>query len=165
MSKDTSHRAPFHRMSMNGSASISSIAPRHSPIRRGWPLGSWAYRPQELYHTVTDVRPALLVYFGDLHWRSVGSVGMAIAYTFENNIGPDEAKYGIRTLHAFSNLGQVSEGDSTVRNGNAQTRGPRDRGQEHQAHPAEQASAPDSARGGSSGSAGRQLSPSHAART
>jgi predicted AlkP superfamily phosphohydrolase/phosphomutase len=34
-----------------------------------------------------------MVYFGDLDWRSVGSVGMKSVYTFENDTGPDDANH------------------------------------------------------------------------
>ena len=35
----------------------------------------------------------LLVYFGNLHWRSVGSLGHKGIYTFENDTGPDDANH------------------------------------------------------------------------
>jgi predicted AlkP superfamily phosphohydrolase/phosphomutase len=34
-----------------------------------------------------------MVYFGDLRWRSVGSFGLPQIYTFENDIGPDDANH------------------------------------------------------------------------
>ena len=40
----------------------------------------------------------LFVYFGDLRWRSVGTVGTGEIHTFENDTGPDDAnhaRYGI----------------------------------------------------------------------
>lgn len=60
---------------------------------RGNPLGSRAYRPQELYREVRGIAPDLVVYFGDLHWRSVGSIGSRSVYTFDNDTGPDEANH------------------------------------------------------------------------
>ncbi len=59
----------------------------------GKPLSSKAYRPEELYREVNGVPPDLIVYFGDLYWRSVGSVGHKRIYTFENDTGPDEANH------------------------------------------------------------------------
>jgi predicted AlkP superfamily phosphohydrolase/phosphomutase len=59
----------------------------------GSPLGSRAYRPQELYREVRGIAPDLIVYFGDLHWRSVGSIGSRSVYTFDNDTGPDEANH------------------------------------------------------------------------
>jgi predicted AlkP superfamily phosphohydrolase/phosphomutase len=52
-----------------------------------------AYRPKELYREANGVPPDLLVYFGDLAWRSVGTIGLNSLYTFENDTGPDEANH------------------------------------------------------------------------
>ena len=38
-------------------------------------------------------RPTSLVYFGDLAWRSNGSVGHGRYCTFENDTGPDDANH------------------------------------------------------------------------
>ena len=37
--------------------------------------------------------PDLFVYFGDLRWRSVGTVGDGPIHTFENDTGPDDANH------------------------------------------------------------------------
>lgn len=74
------------------------------PDHRGNPLGSRAYRPQELYREVRGIAPDLVVYFGDLHWRSVGSIGSRSVYTFDNDTGPDEANHdwnGIFLLNRY----------------------------------------------------------------
>ena len=50
---------------------------------------------------MNGVAPDLIVYFGDLDWRSVGAVGMGGIHTFDNDTGPDEANhdwYGIFVL-------------------------------------------------------------------
>ncbi|MBZ0297755.1 MAG: alkaline phosphatase family protein [Anaerolineae bacterium] len=60
----------------------------------GQALQTIAYRPQEIYKAVNNVAPDLLVYFGDLHWRSVGSLGHGQHYTLENDTGPDDANHG-----------------------------------------------------------------------
>jgi len=68
---------------------------------QGRPIGSRAFRPEDIYRSVQGVPPDLIVYFGDLAWRSVGAVGMSGIYTFENDTGPDEANhdwYGIFVL-------------------------------------------------------------------
>jgi predicted AlkP superfamily phosphohydrolase/phosphomutase len=68
---------------------------------QGRNIGSKAYRPEDLYRRVTGVAPDLIVYFGDLDWRSVGAVGTGGIHTFENDTGPDEANhdwYGIFIL-------------------------------------------------------------------
>jgi predicted AlkP superfamily phosphohydrolase/phosphomutase len=70
---------------------IEKIAAIQDP--HGNPMGSKAYRPEELYREVRGVAPDLLVYFGDLFWRSVGSIGSKSVYTFENDTGPDGANH------------------------------------------------------------------------
>lgn len=35
----------------------------------------------------------MIVYFGDLYWRSVGSIGFDGVHTFENDTGPDDANH------------------------------------------------------------------------
>ncbi len=59
----------------------------------GQNIGSRAHRPEELYRSVNGIAPDLIVYFGDLDWRSVGSVGYGSIYSFENDTGPDEANH------------------------------------------------------------------------
>ncbi len=59
----------------------------------GEPLGTTVHKPQDVYPEVRGVAPDLLVYFGDLGWRSVGAVGNPSVYTFENDIGPDGANH------------------------------------------------------------------------
>jgi predicted AlkP superfamily phosphohydrolase/phosphomutase len=73
----------------------SEIAERIEAITDpdGRPIGSRAYRPEALYGAVNGVPPDLLVYFGDLSWRSVGTVGLRRVHTFENDTGPDEANH------------------------------------------------------------------------
>ena len=59
----------------------------------GAPLGTKVLKPQGVYPEVRGVAPDLLVYFGDLAWRSVGAVGTGSVYTYENDIGPDGANH------------------------------------------------------------------------
>jgi predicted AlkP superfamily phosphohydrolase/phosphomutase len=82
---------------------IDKIAAITDPQGRN--LGSRAYRPQELYRTVTGFPPDLIVYFGDLHWRSVGSVGVGSLYTFENDTGPDEANHDWHGIFILNDVG------------------------------------------------------------
>ncbi|MCA9906269.1 MAG: phosphodiesterase, partial [Anaerolineae bacterium] len=42
---------------------------------------------------VNGVAPDLMVYFGDLHWRAVGSLGHGRYFTLENDTGPDDANH------------------------------------------------------------------------
>jgi predicted AlkP superfamily phosphohydrolase/phosphomutase len=59
----------------------------------GKPMGSVVFKPQELYREVRNVAPDLMVYLGNLRWRSVGAFGLPDIYTFENDTGPDDANH------------------------------------------------------------------------
>ncbi len=64
----------------------------------GNPMGNRALKPEEIYGAQNGVAPDLIIIFGELRWRSVGSLGHDSIYTFENDTGPDEAnhaEYGI----------------------------------------------------------------------
>ena len=56
-------------------------------------IGSVAHKPQDLYLEVKNVPPDLIVYFGNLTWRSVGSLGHGSIYASENDTGPDDANH------------------------------------------------------------------------
>jgi len=60
---------------------------------QGRPMGSVVFKPEELYPVVRNVPPDLMVYFGNLDWRSVGALGLPELYTFENDTGPDDANH------------------------------------------------------------------------
>lgn len=69
---------------------------------RGQRIGVKAFKPQQIYSECRGVPPDLVIYFGDLSWRSVGSVGYRSIWTFENDTGPDDAnhaQHGIFILH------------------------------------------------------------------
>jgi predicted AlkP superfamily phosphohydrolase/phosphomutase len=63
------------------------------PGPNGEDIGTKVFKPEEIYRAVNNVAPDLIVYFGDLAWRSVGSLGLDSIYTFENDTGPDDANH------------------------------------------------------------------------
>ncbi|MEL7316874.1 MAG: alkaline phosphatase family protein [Cyanobacteria bacterium J06559_3] len=68
----------------------------------GAPLPVKVFKPQEIYQKVRGRAPDLIVYFDDLAWRSVGSVGIGGLYTVENDTGPDDANhapFGLMIFH------------------------------------------------------------------
>jgi predicted AlkP superfamily phosphohydrolase/phosphomutase len=65
----------------------------------GRPIGTVAHRPEDLYAEAKGVAPDLLVYFGELYWRSVGQVGMEAVHVFENDTGPDDANHAHEGLY------------------------------------------------------------------
>ncbi|MFQ5692030.1 MAG: alkaline phosphatase family protein, partial [Nitrospinota bacterium] len=59
----------------------------------GRPLGTRVLFPKDLYREVRGAAPDLIVYFGDLDWRSVGTLGHGSVHTRENDTGPDDANH------------------------------------------------------------------------
>jgi predicted AlkP superfamily phosphohydrolase/phosphomutase len=69
----------------------------------GNPLGNKALKPDEIYRKQNGVAPDLIVIFGELRWRSVGSLGHGSVYTFQNDTGPDEANHAEYGIFIMSN--------------------------------------------------------------
>jgi predicted AlkP superfamily phosphohydrolase/phosphomutase len=66
---------------------------RAMPGPDGQLLGNRVFTPQQLYRSVRGIAPDLIVYLGDLAWRSVGTVGGGEIFTSENDTGPDDANH------------------------------------------------------------------------
>lgn len=89
-------------------AAIKSI-----PGPSGEPLATQVFEPEKIYQSVNNVAPDLMVYFGGLHWRSVGTLGHGKHYTFENDTGPDDANHAVNGMFILNEphrkgAGQVS---------------------------------------------------------
>jgi len=72
----------------------------------GKPIGTKVYKPQELYRKCNGIPPDLVVIFGDLYWRSIGTVGHGKVHILENDIGIDYAnhsQYGIFIMSSLNN--------------------------------------------------------------
>jgi predicted AlkP superfamily phosphohydrolase/phosphomutase len=72
---------------------------------RGRPIGTVAHRPEDLYADRNGVPPDLVVYFGDLYWRSVGLVGTGTVHVLENDTGPDDANHAPEGLYLLAGNG------------------------------------------------------------
>jgi predicted AlkP superfamily phosphohydrolase/phosphomutase len=70
----------------------------------GRSMGNRAFRPEDIYPEVNAIAPDLIVYLGNLRWRSVGTLGLDDGlYTFENDTGPDDAnhdEFGVFSLRS-----------------------------------------------------------------
>jgi predicted AlkP superfamily phosphohydrolase/phosphomutase len=64
-----------------------------TPDDRGRPMGTLVFKPQEIYRTVRNVAPDLIVHFGGLYWRSIGGVGYPTLHIQENDTGPDDCNH------------------------------------------------------------------------
>lgn len=75
------------------------------PDDRGRPMATRVFKPDELYPEVRGIAPDLLVHFGDLHWRSIGTVGHGGVHTLENDTGPDDANHAQHGLYLIRAAG------------------------------------------------------------
>jgi len=69
----------------------------------GRPIGTRVFRPEDVYRSVRNIPPDLIVYFGDLNWRGAGTIGNGKIHIHENDTGPDDANHaedGILMLKA-----------------------------------------------------------------
>ncbi len=69
-------------------AKISAI-----PDDKGKPIPTRVLKPQQIYRATKNIPPDLIIIFGDLYWRAVGSIGLNALHTFENDTGPDDANH------------------------------------------------------------------------
>jgi predicted AlkP superfamily phosphohydrolase/phosphomutase len=65
-------------------------------------LGTVVYRPERIYRHVRGVAPDLIVLFGELHWRSVGTLGHGTVWVYENDTGPDDANHAMHGLYILA---------------------------------------------------------------
>lgn len=72
------------------------------PDHEGRPLGTRAYKPEQIYTDTNGVAPDLIVLCGDLHWRVVGSIGQPGLYSFDDSNGPDDANHAPNGLYILS---------------------------------------------------------------
>jgi len=70
---------------------------------KGNALKSLVFKPKDLYENVRNIAPDLIVHFGRLYWRSIGTVGHSAIHVQENDTGPDgcnHAQFGTFILAA-----------------------------------------------------------------
>jgi predicted AlkP superfamily phosphohydrolase/phosphomutase len=68
----------------------------------GSPLAVRVLDPKTEYAEVRGDAPDLMVYFGDLKWRSAGTMGHPTNYLRENDIGPDDAVHSVDGVFLFA---------------------------------------------------------------
>lgn len=68
----------------------------------GVSLGARAHTPQELYKEVHGDAPDLIAYFGNLRWRSAGTLGHPSLFLDENDTGPDDSVHSFEGVYAVS---------------------------------------------------------------
>ena len=56
-------------------------------------IGTKVFKPENIYKKCKNIAPDLIVYIGNLDWRSAGSVGGGKIHLYENDTGPDDANH------------------------------------------------------------------------
>ena len=75
------------------------------PDEHGRSIGTRAFKPQDIYRAVGGVAPDLIVYFGNLAWRSIGSIGNPSLWVHRNDTGPDDANHSQTAMFIWAGPG------------------------------------------------------------
>ena len=79
---------------------------------KGRPIGTKVFKPEEIYSEVKNIAPDLIVYFGDLAWRSAGSsidAGTAmIAITTSNSTSVNADRWFMIALRIINMVAILS---------------------------------------------------------
>ncbi len=68
----------------------------------GQNINTRVFKPEEIYSECRNIPPDLIVYYGDLSWRSIGSVGHNTIWTNENDTGADDANHAQHGIFVMS---------------------------------------------------------------
>jgi predicted AlkP superfamily phosphohydrolase/phosphomutase len=71
-------------------------------------IGTKVFFPEEIYKECKGIPPDMIVYLGDLDWRSAGTVGNRTLHLFENDTGPDDANHAQDGIFIWHNRGGPS---------------------------------------------------------
>ncbi len=71
-------------------------------------IGTRVFFPEETYRECNNTPPDLVVYLGDLDWRSAGTVGhgRGTIHIFENDTGPDDANHAQEGVFVWHGRGR-----------------------------------------------------------
>lgn len=83
---------------------------------KGRPIGTRAHYPEEIYRECRGIAPDLVVYLGNLDWRSAGTVGNNAVHVFDNDTGPDDANHAQEGVFVWHGRGKstVNEGSVSI---------------------------------------------------
>ncbi len=71
----------------------------------GKAMGNTVLKPEEAYESVRNIPPDLLVYFGNLSWRAVETVGTGSIYTYGEKSWPYDANHSLYGIYIRSGEG------------------------------------------------------------
>ena len=74
----------------------------------GKPIGTRALYPENIYRECRGIAPDLVVYLGNLDWRSAGTVGNPTVHIFDNDTGPDDANHAQEGIFVWHGRGKAA---------------------------------------------------------
>jgi predicted AlkP superfamily phosphohydrolase/phosphomutase len=72
----------------------------------GNPIGTRVFFPEDVYRECKGIPPDMIVYLGNLDWRSAGTVGHGRVHVFENDTGPDDANHAPEGVFVWHGRGK-----------------------------------------------------------
>jgi len=75
------------------------------PDDQGKKLDNKVFFAEDIYRKVEGIPPDMLIYFDDLNWRSIGTVGHNKIYIHENDNGVDNANHSSDGIYIFKGMG------------------------------------------------------------
>lgn len=66
-------------------------------------INTKVFKPEEIYSECNGIPPDLIVYYGNLDWRAIGSVGTKSVWASENDTGPDDANHSQQGIFIMKN--------------------------------------------------------------
>ncbi len=78
----------------------------------GHNIGTKVCKPQDVYRECRNVPPDLIVYLGNLDWRSIGSIGTGKIQVYENDTGPDDANHAEQGIFIMTQMSDFKAGIS-----------------------------------------------------
>jgi predicted AlkP superfamily phosphohydrolase/phosphomutase len=69
-------------------------------------IGTRVFFPEDIYRERKGTPPDMVVYLGDLDWRSAGTIGNNAIHIFENDTGPDDANHAQEGIFIWNNRGR-----------------------------------------------------------
>jgi len=75
---------------------------------KGHSIGTRVFYPDEVYRECNGVPPDLIVYLGNLDWRSAGTVGNRRVHVFDNDTGPDDANHAQEGVFVWHGRGKAA---------------------------------------------------------
>lgn len=79
----------------------------------GQTVGATFHHPSQVYQSTNNIPPDAIIYFGDLHYRSIGSLGHGASTVKENDTGPDDANHGPEGIFIWYDPLESRQGERT----------------------------------------------------